>query len=554
MTNPRLRVLIVGGGSSGWMTAAYLSKAFGPTIDIKVIESKTIGTVGVGEATFSDIHLFFEFLELKEEQWMRQCNAGYKIAIRFENWNAERRSFYHPFQRIPVVQGRRLADWWLKMKPGMPFDYACFESSYICDAKRSPRYFEAGLYDGTSIGTANQNNGAGQLLQLEEPHRQYPYAYHFDASLFAKVMAQYAQARGVSHIADDVVSIESSEGGSIRAVHTRDHGRVEGDLFVDCTGFRGLLINQHLKEPFISFLESLPCDSAVAAQVPSDGAQEGMNPYTSATALSAGWVWNIPLFHRNGTGYVYSSACISRDDAEREFRAYLGSRADACNALHIKMRVGRCRNSWVENCVAIGLSSGFVEPLESTGIFFIQYGIEQLVNHFPLDGFSAEHIRSYNQAVGDCIDGVREFLTLHYVTSTRADTTFWKMTKTDLVIPGALKDRLKLWKRSLPSTISINPRFHGFGPHNYCSMLLGLGWVPDRYPASLACLPDEGATTRFQQIRQQGQYLCQTLPSQYEYLAAKYSEAEASDPASRPLTPRARGLAALAAEKTQHTI
>jgi flavin-dependent dehydrogenase len=520
--NDNFRVVIVGGGSAGWMTAAYLSKALNHSVDIQLIESSNIGTVGVGEATFSTIRLFFEFLSLQEEDWMHQCNASYKLAIRFVDWNAERRYFYHPFQRFEVVEGRSISEWWLKLKrDNAAFDYSCFTVPGICDARRSPRFMNGRVFDSKVDGYLSSDDPNKALL-LEELKIQYPYAYHFDASLMAKFMSGYAQERGARQIIDDVLDVQLTEDGAIRSVHTCHHGHIQGDLFIDCTGFRGLLINQALKEPFISFTESLPCDSAVALRVPSYPELEGMEPYTTATALSAGWVWKIPLFHRIGTGYVYSSAFLSPENAEREFRAYLGQRSEGCLANHIKMRVGRNRNSWVKNCVAIGLSSGFVEPLESTGIFFIQHGIEQLASHFPRKGYDAESVKSYNHAVADCIDGVREFLTLHYAASTRHDTPFWKATKTDFVIPPELAERLKLWKKRLPTNRTINPRYHGFEAYSYAVMLIGLGYVPDCSLPLIDYVNDAPALAAFDRVQNETDRLVETLPPLYEYLAHRY--------------------------------
>jgi len=521
-------VVIVGGGSAGWMTASYLSKAFGDKVNIRLIESPNISTIGVGEATFSDIHLFFEFLGLREEDWMPQCNASYKLAIRFVNWNAERRHFYHPFQRFDLVHGRSIIEWWLKLKKdSVAFDYACFTVPAICDAQRSPRFMDDRPFDSKVDGYLGPNGTVDKPWLMDDLPIQYPYAYHFDASLLAKFLSHFAQARGVVQLSDDVVEVQLAESGAIQALLTKEHGRVEADLFIDCTGFRGLLINAALKEPFIHFGESLPCDRAVAMQVPSDGSKEGINPFTTATALTAGWVWNIPLYHRIGTGYVYSSAFTSPEDAEREFREHLGSRADGCKALHIKMRVGRNRNSWVKNCVAIGLASGFVEPLESTGIFFIHHAIEQLVNHFPRQVSHEETVKSYNKAISDCIDGVREFLTLHYVAGTRSDTPFWKATKNELVVPEPLAERLKLWKTRLPSKRTINPNYHGFPPYSYCVMLLGLGHRPEHSLPALDHVEDESALVVFDQIRKGTERLTATLPWLYDYLSARYGDRRA---------------------------
>ena len=518
----KFRIVIVGGGSAGWMTAAYLSKILEHKVDIQLVESSNIGTVGVGEATFSTVRLFFESLGLKEEDWMRHCNASYKLAIKFVDWNVERRHFYHPFQRFDSVKGASTIEWWLKLKRDTaPYDYSCFVVPAICDALRSPRYHDGHVFDNKVDEYLSSENPYKAML-LEELKIQYPYAYHFDASLVAKFMSQYAQERGARQIIDDVLEVKLAENGFIQSIVTQTHGTIEGDLYIDCTGFRGLLINETLKEPFISFKESLPCDSAIALQVSSHPESEGIKPYTTATALSSGWVWNIPLFHRIGTGYVYSSAFQNPVSAEEEFRQHLGKRSDGCKANHLKMRIGRCRNSWVKNCVAIGLSSGFVEPLESTGIFFIQHGIEQLATHFPNKEFDEESITSYNRTVADVIDGVREFLTLHYAASSRNDTPFWKSTKTDFMIPSELSERLKLWKRRLPTNRTINPRYHGFEAYSYSVMLLGLGHRPESSLPALDYKDDSHALSKFDAINHEACRLVQSLPSLYSYLAKRY--------------------------------
>ena len=517
-------VVVVGGGSAGWMTAAYLSKALEEGAEIVLVESSNISTVGVGEATFSTIKLFFDYLGLDERDWMPQCNATYKMAIKFVNWNAEGRHFYHPFQRYEVIDGFSAAEWWLKLgRDKEPFDYSCFITPALCDSKRSPRYMDGRVFD-EKVQEHFLNERAFKKNVLADLKIQYPYAYHFNASLLANFMRGYGMGRGVKQIIDDVVDVKLTEDGSIAHITTRDHGDIKGDLFIDCTGFRGLLINKALKEPFISFSESLLCDSAIAMQIPKDIAKDGINPYTTATALGAGWVWNIPLYGRDGTGYVYSSAFISQDEAEKEFRKHLGPASDNCKPLYVKMRVGRNRNSWVKNCVAIGLSSGFVEPLESTGIFFIQHGIEELVTHFPDKRFDHQTIKNYNRAVAECIDGVREFLTMHYYASTRADTPFWKATKHDLVIPDALKERLALWKMRLPNNRSINPNYHGFESYSYSVMLLGLGHRPDSHLPTLNHIQNHNALAAFCEIKENTNELCSTLPSQYEYLSRLYSD------------------------------
>src|SRR5262249_22117921 len=260
-------------------------------------------------------------------------------------------------------------------------------------------------------------------------------------------------------------------------------------------------------------------DSAIAIQVPTDPPVEGIAPYTTATALSAGWAWTIPLYNRNGCGYVYSAKHIGKDEAEAEFREFLGPRSKNCPANHIKMRIGRNRNSWVKNCVAIGLSSGFVEPLESTGIFFIQHGIEELVSHFPNGRVDEDIVGSYNKVVGEAIDGVREFLTLHYRASDRMDTDFWKATKGQTAISADLAERLRLWRKRLPNPKNVNPSYHGFESYSYSVMLLGLNFQPEQNLPVLDLLSDQRAAEAFAAIRAKTEHLVRTLPSQYEYLS-----------------------------------
>ncbi|MDB4888846.1 MAG: Tryptophan halogenase [Gemmatimonadetes bacterium] len=517
MPEPVRRVVIVGGGSAGWMTAAYLTRAFGRRIDVQLVESPTVGTIGVGEATFSTIRLFFEFLGLEEKDWMPHCDATYKLAIRFVNWNAQQTDFYHPFQRLEVASGFTASEWWLKLMPDAPFDRNCFVVPDLCERKLSPRFLDGRVYD-TTFEKWMERQAAPEKNVLENLRVQYPYAYHFNAGLLANYLRDYAIERGARQILDDVEEVKLRDDGAIDHLMLREHGALEGDLFIDCTGFRGLLINRALGEPFVSFAESLPCDRAIAMQIPRDTARDGINPYTTSTALSSGWVWNIPLYRRDGTGYVYSSAFTSPEDAEREFRQHLGPAGDDAKALHITMRIGRNERSWVRNCVAIGLSSGFVEPLESTGIFFIQHAIEQLVTHFPNSTFNERVITAYNTAVAQCIDGVRDFLTLHYFASSRADTPFWRATKTEIKVSDALRQRLELWKIKSPTNRTIPTAFHGFEAYSYSVMLLGLGYRPVHSNPALDHVDPSDAERMFVKLRSRTKELVSTLPSQFDYL------------------------------------
>ncbi|AUS81788.1 tryptophan 7-halogenase [Actinoalloteichus sp. AHMU CJ021] len=511
-------VVIVGGGTAGWMSAAYLKAAFADRIEVTVVESPRVSTIGVGEATFSTVQQFFDYLGLRESDWMPRCNATYKLGIRFENWRAKGHHFYHPFERLRVVDGFPLSDWWLHEPASDRFDKDVFLVSSLADAKKSPRFLDHRLFEPE---LDLESGGRMYRTTLSEQSTQFPYAYHFDAALLADFLTEYGTDRGVHHVVDHVEEVVLDDRGWISHVRTREHGDVRGDLFLDCTGFRGLLLGKALGEPFESYQDTLPNDSAVALRVPVDVETKGLRPCTTATAMDAGWIWTIPLFDRIGTGYVYASDYCSPEDAERALREFVGPEADGLEANHIRMRIGRSRDSWVNNCVAVGLSSGFVEPLESTGIFFIQNNIENLVKHFPDQRWSPQLRTSFNRAVNHAMDGVREFLVLHYRAAARADNEYWRDAKTR-VIPDGLGERLEQWRTKLPDAESIYPHYHGFEAYSYVSMLMGLGGIPLAAPPALAHMDDTSAREEMRLIQHQAKDLVGRLPSQYEYFAQSH--------------------------------
>jgi tryptophan 6-halogenase len=505
-------VVIAGGGTAGWMTAAYLRASLEDTVSITVVESAAISTIGVGEATFSTIRHFFGYIGLNEQDWMPACNATYKLGIRFRDWRHPGHDFYHPFERPAILNGYSLTEWWLRCRPSDRFDRDCFVIANVCDEMRSPHRL-----DGTLFETPGDVLLPGERTTLAQQDTQYPYAYHFDAALLADYLMKLTTARGVHRVVDSIVECKRDERGSAGLV-TQEHGTVTADLYVDCTGFRGLLINQALEEPFISFQSMLPNDRAVALRVPVDIERDGIAPYTTATAQDAGWMWTIPLFGRNGMGYVYASDYCTPEEAERTLREAAGPAGADLDANHIRMRIGRSRNSWVGNCVAIGLASGFVEPLESTGIFFIQHGIEQLVKHFPDGQFDQRIVDHYNTVVARCIDGIREFLAFHYYAAARTDNLYWKATK-ERELPGELTDRVRLWEAKLPDAESIYPYYHGFEPYSYVALLMGLGGIPSRHRPVLDRMDAWPAKQAFAQLQERARVHIAELPTQYEYFA-----------------------------------
>lgn len=515
-------VVVAGGGTAGWMTATYLKAAFGDNVDVTVVESRRIGTIGVGEATFSDIRHFFDFLELKEEDWMPACNASYKLAVRFENWRAPGHHFYHPFEQVRLVDGFPLTDWWLHDSPSERFDKDCFVVAALCDEGRSPRHLDGTLFDQNFVESAESSRAL--TMSEHQGQTQFPYAYHFEAALLAKFLTRYAVDRGVRHVVDDIDEVVLDNAGWISHLYTREHGRIEGDLFVDCTGFRSLLMGNALEEPFESYQDTLPNDRAVALQVPLDDHERSIRPCTTATAQDAGWIWTIPLLDRVGTGYVYASDYCDPETAERTLREFVGPSAKQAEANHISMRIGRSRRSWVNNCVAIGLSSGFVEPLESTGIFFIHHAIEQLVKYFPATGHDPRMRDLHNDAVAHVMDGVREFLVLHYVSAARDDTKYWRDAKTRK-IPDGLADRMDRWQARLPDSETIFPYYHGLPPYSYMCIVLGMGGrLPNPSPA-LSVMDDRAARDEFRMVREEAIRVVGELPTLRDYLKERQWQA-----------------------------
>ncbi|EQC00145.1 MULTISPECIES: tryptophan halogenase family protein [Photorhabdus] len=503
-------VLIVGGGTAGWMTAAYLSKAFAQNVDITVLESKRVKKIGVGEATFSTVRHYFDYLGLDESEWLAKCAGSYKLGIRFENWDGQDNHFYHPFERWETVKGFPISEWWLrKSTTNQGFDYATFLTPHLCEAKRSPRRLDGSLFAQSSDKSLGQST-------LAEQRAQFPYAYHFDADEVANFLKRYAMNRGVSHIEDDVTHVEIDENGNIGHLETKIRGKLKADLYIDCTGFKGLLINQALNEPFVSFSDVLKNNRAVALRVSREDTRD-IEPYTTARTMSNGWRWTIPLYKRNGYGYVYCDEYQSPEEAEAELRRSIPYENADCAANHIRMRIGRSNRSWVKNCVAIGLSSAFVEPLESTGIFFIQHGIEQLVRFFPRSSSNELLIEEYNTRVNRVVDGVKEFLLLHFSLAQRNDTLYWKEWK-NIELPKELLKKIMLAKDHLLDKETIYPFYHGFEEYSWNTMILGLssGSLTSK-PALSLMIPDK-ADEILLQHHVKAKKMVSGLPTCHEYL------------------------------------
>ncbi|MER5931174.1 tryptophan halogenase family protein [Streptomyces sp. NPDC002054] len=506
--NPE-NVVIVGGGVAGWMTASYLKAAFSDRISITLIESGSdaaaAGPLSGDETTFSDFGRFFDFLGLAEEDWMPACNAAYKLAVRVQDWNRPGQHFYHPFEQTRSAGGFPLTEWWLHNGPSGRFDRDCFVVASLCDAGRSPRHLDGSPTDG---------------LRGEAVGGQLPYAYHLDAALLAEYLGDHARGRGVRCLTDEVAEVRLDERGWISHLVTREHGEVHGDLFVDCTGFQGLLINRALRVPFVSYQGALPNDSVVALQVPADMRARGIAPYTTATARSAGWIWTIPLVSRLGTGYVYARDYCSPEEAERTLRAVVGPEAAEVAASHGTLRVGRSRQAWKNNCVAVGASAGFVEPLACSEASFVHHAVAELVRSFPGADRQPEAVAAFNASVARVTDDARDFLALHYQGAAREDSQYWRDTKTQ-TLPRALAERIERWRARMPDAGADGGPAAGPGltPDSYACILLGTGAMPLRPSPAVSLADDEAARRQFAEVRDTARALVDTLPSQYEYFA-----------------------------------
>jgi Tryptophan halogenase len=455
-------IVIVGGGSAGWMTASSLRTVLPPSINVLQIESPRVATVGVGEGTIPTIRTFLKSLQVDEREWMTACQATFKMGVRFDNWCHGSDWWWHPFFfRHPKYDEKRLVDSWvLHRSRGMPqfqnaaslYDYCI--SWQLAEERRCPRF----------------RSSYGSFQDWDSDH-----SFHLDAAKFGAFLRDHiAVPRGVEHIVAHVDHVTCDEHGRIRQL-LLDSGRtVDGDFFVDCSGFRRLLMNAVNETAWTSFSNDLLCDRAIAIQVPYQDVWSEMRPFTRSTALSCGWVWQIGLFDRIGTGYVYSSAFISDDEAENELRQFIGrDRVSGINANRIPFEAGHLKNPWSGNCVAIGLSEGFVEPLEATALGVTQHHIAQLGRILKQATYSVDQVRQYNQGVRRVYDEIRLFLLAHYCFTSRTDTAFWK---TSGALASPLTDSIRDGN-ILPTAETVGTQV--FSPQSWLCLLNGFGQLPN---------------------------------------------------------------------------
>lgn len=469
------KIVIVGGGTSGWMSAAALTQVLrGTECAIRVIESDEIGTVGVGEATVPLIHGFNKMLGLDESDFVRKTQGTFKLGIEFRNWARVGDKYFHGFGDIGKdITALSFFQYWLKMAQ-------LGQAENLDDYKISSVAAEKGKF----MRPINQPNS---------PLSEITYAFHFDAGLYSRYLRDYAEARSVFRTEGKVIDTHLGEDGFISAVMLESGERVEADLFIDCSGFRGLLIEQALKTGYEDWSHWLPCDRAWA--VASENQSEP-DAYTRATAHSAGWQWRIPLQHRTGNGHVFSSKFMSEDEAHAILLRNIEGRALGEPRL-LNFTTGKRKKVWHKNCVAIGLASGFMEPLESTSIYLVQSALARLVTLFPNTHFDQRDIDEFNRQADFEVERIRDFLILHYCATERTDSAFWNYCRT-MDIPPALAEKIELFK--------ANGRIFRTGAEMFCdqnwlAVMVGQRIMPAAYHPLVDRLSPEEIAVRLESIK-----------------------------------------------------
>lgn len=491
---PWLRdILIVGGGTAGWMAAAALSKVIGTqACRIRLVESEEIGTVGVGEATIPSLVQFHALLGLDEAEFVRRTQATFKLGIEFRDWREPGASFFHPFGPYGFdIEPAVFQSYWLKRRTegaATPLD----DWSLAATAAKLGRFGPPGPIPG----------GAPAPLS---------YAYHFDASLYARYLRAYAEAKGVERIEGRVVEVARRDDGGVSAVALSDGRSIAADFFLDCSGFRGLLISTALGVDFEDWSHWLPCDRAVAVACERGGE---LTPYTRSTAREAGWQWRIPLQHRTGNGYVYCSADLSDDEAAAKLLASLEGPA-AGEPRRLTFRAGRRRRTWVGNCVALGLAAGFLEPLESTSIHLIQTGLGRLLGHFPDRDCSPALADEYNRLTALEYERIRDFIILHYSGSRRDDTPFWRRFR-EQGVPETLAYKQSLFERT--GRIAMFDQESFLAP-SWLAMFAGFELWPARYEPVIDIMAQGGVSKRLAAIPEAVRRTAEALSAHADYLA-----------------------------------
>ncbi len=454
-----LHVMILGGGTAGWMAANLMVKKWPPErVKITLVESPDIGIIGVGEGSTPSLKGFFDIIDIAESTWMPRCHATYKLNIRFAGWSPESgvASYCHPFiSQLDTFTQR-------------PFIVNCLTRRLGLDVNTRPEDF---FINGVLAG-----QGKGPLTPEHFPFRM-EYGYHFDAGLLGEFLADVARERGVDYRRENIVQVLRHDSGDIRALKTAAGESMAADFFIDCSGFASVLMQKALGVAFDSFRDNLFNDSAVVMPTP---LADELPVETRAVALSAGWCWQIPLTSRFGNGYVYSADFTSPEQAEMELRRFLGCEDSPQACRHLTMRVGQLRSHWHHNCLGLGLAQGFIEPLEATALHLVQLTVELFISKFEEGGFAATHREEFNGKIRDRFDRVRDYIVAHYKLNTRTDSEYWRANRDNKQLSQSLLDILDVWYRrgDLSAEIARQKLASHFGTLSWHCLLAGYGAFP----------------------------------------------------------------------------
>jgi len=488
------RVVIAGGGTAGWMTAAALSQVLGHSVALTLVESDAIGTIGVGEATIPPIRLFHDLAGINEAEFVRETFATFKLGIEFRNWSAPGARYFHPFGNYGTQKdlGYFLQYWLRLAELGRVADIGEFS---LCTL------------------AARKNAMAQASPDPSHPLHHFSSAYHFDASLYARYLKALSVARGVTHKLGDIVDAEKDpETGFVTALRLKSGETVAADLFIDCSGIRGALIDKAMGVPYEDWSRWLPMNRAIAMPCERNSP---LTPYTVSTAHAFGWQWRIPLQHRVGNGIVYASDFVSDEAAGETLAANLEGKALAAPN-RIRFTTGCRQTPWTKNVVAIGLSSGFLEPLESTSIYLIQSSIQRLIKHFPDKTFAAVNIEAYNRGALAEIENVRDFLILHYHATERRDSELWNYVRT-MPIPDSLAHRIALFRERGQLNLAAEELFQST---SWLAVLMGQGIRPRSYMPTMAFQDDDLLADGYARLERHLKNTVARLPDHLEFLRA----------------------------------
>ncbi len=468
MNDPKIKnIVILGGGTAGWMTANLLHKKWQHLgIQVTVVESPDIGIIGVGEGSTPLLKVFFDSLDIEESEWMPACNATYKNGISFVDWStvAGYESYFHPFPTS--------------------LDFATFGFLYKYSELRRQGLDLLAHPNRFSL-LANLTEKRLAPLPAESFPFHFQYGYHFDSVLIGKFLRERAKEKGIIHIEATVESVEQHDNGDISSLQLNTGQDLSADFFVDCSGFASILIQNTLKVRFLSFAENLFNDSAIAVPTEID---PNLPSETISTALPHGWVWKIPLTNRFGNGYVYSSQYTTPDEAETELRTHLGILESDVEARHLKMKVGRTEQTWCNNCVAIGLSQGFIEPLEATALQFVYSTIDEFSTAFEEGKFTNQYREDFNERMNKNFEGIRDYIVLHYKTNSRNDTQYWIDNRENQNLSDNLKEMLNVWYgiEDLEAALTRLNIGQYYSQRSWTCLLAGMGIFPRQENLSAA--------------------------------------------------------------------